>query len=90
MYQKVSRGHQPEHAHGKIKLNDITEMGDQALVGYFPGKRMNSEELKNWTNLNFKPVVGASPCTLILVKGWLVLVFTRTKEAKRRLHQQWK
>jgi hypothetical protein len=59
------------------------EMGDQALVGHFPGKRMSSEELKNWTKLNFEPVVESSPCTMILVKGWLVWVFRLTKEAKK-------
>jgi hypothetical protein len=46
---------------------------------------MSSEELKNWTKLNFKPVVGASPCTLILVKGWLVWVFRMVQRSKKNI-----
>jgi hypothetical protein len=57
------------------------EMGDQALVGHFPRKRMSLEELKNWTKQNFEPVVGASHMYPDLVKGWLVWVFRMTKEA---------
>jgi hypothetical protein len=68
---------------GKTKLNGIMEMGDRVLVGCFPRKRMSSEELKNWTKFNFEPVVGASPCTLILVKEWLVWVFRLTEEVKK-------
>jgi hypothetical protein len=30
-------------------------MGDQVVVGRLHGKRMSSEELKNWTKLNFEP-----------------------------------
>lgn len=60
---------------GKAKLNVIMEMGYRALVRHFHWKRMSSEDLKNWTKLNFKPVGwwGGWPCTLIIVKGWLVV-----------------
>jgi hypothetical protein len=53
---------------GKTELNNIMEMGDQALVGHFPGKRMSSKELKNWIKMNFGPVVGASSHTFIMVR----------------------
>jgi len=75
---------------GKTKLNDIMEMGERVLLGCFPSKRMSNEELKNWTKINFKPVVGGSSRTLILEKGWLVWVFRMAKEAEKIFHLHWK
>jgi hypothetical protein len=36
----------------------LWKWGIKAFVEYFPRKRMSSEELKKWTKLNFKPMIG--------------------------------
>jgi len=57
-----------------IKLHEILEMEDFALVGHFLVRRMGHDTVKAWTNKNFETMVVYTPQSLVLVKGWMVWI----------------
>jgi hypothetical protein len=56
----------------KTRLNNVIELEKKVVVGHFLGRNMSCECLKDYTRLNFEPLVGYVPCTITMEKGWLV------------------
>jgi hypothetical protein len=56
----------------KTMLNGVMELEERTVVGRFPEKKMNRDSLKEWTKVNFEPMVEYPPCIITLAKGWLV------------------
>jgi hypothetical protein len=49
---------------------------------------MNNDTIEEWTNVNFKPIIGLSHRCLTLVKGWMFWIFKSMGEANKIL-QNW-
>jgi len=58
-----------------VKLHDILELVDLALVGNFLSKRMGGCTLHEWTRENFESVVILSPSSFSLTRDWMVFIF---------------
>lgn len=55
----------------KTRLNNAMELEEKAVIGHFPGKKMSCEYLKDWTRLNFEPLMGYVPCIMTMERdGW--------------------
>jgi len=62
----------------KTKLNNVLELEEKEIVGRFPSKNISYECLKDYTRLNFEPLVGYTPHIMTLTNGWLVWDFKTT------------
>jgi hypothetical protein len=72
-----------------MKLNEISTMQQNTLVGRFASKCPKEDSLKTWTMMTFGNLLGYEAISLVLTKGWLAWIFRLESDSNKILAGRW-